>query len=166
MTTKINSVKIKVYDLLKGFTFNEIEEVFDYVNKKKEEDKEKTRLSSDFLKKVDKIFELYPECNCIPIAYDYTDCSDIIINNDFNEIWNLCVEYIKTNYDALITPVPVDDMKIGVGREIENVWNECTRMNVVEPKTEKGDYCEYCHYGIYYYDRASGKIKYEGDINN
>ena len=166
MATKLDIVKDKVYGLLKEFTFNEIDEVFNYVNKKKEEDKKKEGLSKDFIKRIDRIFDLYPECNAIPLAYDYTDYSKVVTDNEFDELWNLCVDYIEENYESYVTPLPNDDMKIGVAKEIEKLWKECVLMNIVEPKTEDGDYCELCHYGIYYYDKDSGQVKYECDIND
>ena len=68
----------------------------------------------------------------------------------------------KLTYDNLsdeAVPKQYDDMTIGTYKRMMKLWIEACANSPIVYEEFDGDYCEFCHISLYYYDRESKKIK-------
>lgn len=115
---------------------------------------------------VNKIFEICPECNFVPLAYSYNDYTDIITEKDWEELIDLSEHYINIEYHQI--PVQNDNMTIGKAKEMYRLWEEASKKCYVQEGTDRngGDYTENCYYDIIGYDRKKDEIITLYDVNH
>ena len=135
-------------------------EVFEKLNKAKDPNN-----VSNIQKYLNRIFELSPQCNFIPLAYELQYESSIETSKDFDELVDLCENYLIDN-DDIYYPAPDDEMKIKEWNEINDCWKKAVlKSNIQEGTDHDGDYCSLDHYSIYGYFRETKKIGYLADVN-
>lgn len=114
-------------------------------------------------KYLDRIFEICPDCDFVPLAYDYNEGLSVITDKDFDEL-----EAISTNIKRYTIPYENDDMRYG---DVKDLW-ECWQRAVMECNIQKGedvgqaDYTENIYYGVWGYSKTNNRIEYLDDVND
>lgn len=115
---------------------------------------------SHIKKILDKIFELCPKCNFIPLACEYYVYSDVTVTKDFDEISEICENYMDNEEYKI--PFEDDDMKLGDIKEMNRLWQEAVEKCNIQECVEEGaaDYSENCYYSVYGYYKEREKVEY------
>lgn len=116
---------------------------------------------TDAIQKIaDRIFELCPNANCIPIAYCNVDYNDWYVKyDDYGLVLDYAQEYLMDKKEwGYQMPYFDDEMK-------KKEWDEIDRLMVTlhelvggEDTHDKGDYCEYSHPSFIIFDREENDI--------
>ena len=114
-------------------------------------------------KYLDRIFEICPNCNFIPLAYDYNRDISVITDKDFDEL-----EAISTNIKDYIIPYENDNMRYGDVKDLWECWEKAVKYCNIQKGEDLGeaDYTENIYYGIWGYLKDSKTVKYLSDVNH
>lgn len=131
---------LKAYDAreIAHWVFNTYDYSFDWYRVK----------ATDEMKEIAKrIFELCPQANCIPVAYNNVDENDYFTEyEDYNEVWNMadCFLHIEKRWGYQM-PYFDDEMK---KKEWDEVTELCVKLHDLiggEDTHEDGDFCQDSH---------------------
>lgn len=113
---------------------------------------------------LDRIFELCPECNFIPLAYECQYGTSVETSKNFYDLEDVCDNYL--DLENYYYPQVNDEMKVKEWNEILNCWMEAVhKCNIQEGTETDCDYCSMTHYSIYGYLKETQKVEYLGDID-
>ena len=115
---------------------------------------------SHIKKILDRIFELCPNCNFIPLACEYYAYSDVTVTKDFDEICEICENYMDNEEYKI--PYEDDEMKLGDIKEMYSLWKEAIDKCYIQEGEEKGaaDYSENYYYSLYGYYKERDKVEF------
>jgi hypothetical protein len=113
-------------------------------------------------KYLDRIFEICPDCNFVPLAYDYNEGTTVITDKDFDEL-----EAISTNIKQYTIPYENDDMRYGDVKDLWECWQKSAKYCNIQKGEDAGqaDYTENIYYGVWGYSKTNKKVEYLGDVN-
>ena len=168
----------KIYDLVGELDYNEIETLFDKVCERKSSeegyekvevvDEEEERKKKEFIQLANEIFDLCPNCNCIPLAVEHVVGSDYITTVAWDDVYTYTEETDFSSWinddEHYVSPVEVmDDVKIGDWKKVIKKWQEMIKKSGLKNETDRGDYCEFIHNSFYVYSKKTDKIEYLPD---
>lgn len=114
---------------------------------------------------LDRIFELYPKCNFIPLAFECQSESSVVTSKNYYDLRDVCDNYLIDNKDICF-PQADDELKIKEWNEIKECWiNAVHGCNIQEGVDYDCDYCTMIHYSIYGYSKETKKIELLCDVN-
>lgn len=131
---------------------------------KKNRDDLKIKGDSESIKAyADRIFELCPECNCIPVSVEFVEKSYYTSEVDLDSILEEIGEVVTFESEKYIVPHTTDEMTFGDWEKILKIWKILLRFCGLKSETTKGDYSDYKYSNLYVYSKETEKIeKIEG----
>lgn len=138
-------------------------EEVDLIQKRIKKDRDDLKLKGDFesLKTyADRIFELCPECNCVPICVEYVERNYYSSEVDLNSILGEIGVFDDEKY---VVPHTTEEMTFGDWEKILKIWKIMLKYSDYKTETRRGEYNEYKFHNLYVYSKETGEIeKIEG----
>ena len=146
-----------IYKQFEDYSLDIMKKTFNKLLKRKEKDEKKASKVREekFNEAIKELLEICPQVNMIPIGESYQYQEDCYDTNDFDKIHGLACDYLKN--EAI--PKQYDDMTIGTYKRMIELWKIACKNSPIVYEEFDGDYCEFCHISLYYYDRATGEIE-------
>lgn len=146
-----------IYKQFEGYSYDIMNKTFSKLLKRKEKDEKKTSKVREekFNEAIKELLEICPQVNIIPVGKSYQYHEDCYVTNDFDEIYELTYEKFE---DAAI-PKEYVDMSNNTYKRMLKLWEIACKNSPIDYKEyNDGDYCEFCHISLHYFDRDKQKI--------
>ena len=145
-----------IYKQFEGYSYDIMDKTFSKLLKRKEKDEKKVSKIREekFNAAIKELLEICHQVNMIPIGESYQYHEDCYDTNDFDEIY----ETACGNLGNEAIPKQYDDMTIGTYKRMMELWKIACKNSPIVYEERDGDYCEFCHISLYYYDRDKQKI--------
>lgn len=112
---------------------------------------------------VDRIFELCPECNCIPVAVEFVEKNYYSTEVDLDSIFKEVGEVISFDDEKYIIPHTTDEMTFGDWEKILKIWKILLRFSGLKDEVKRGEISDYRYTNLYVISKDEEKIvKIEG----
>ena len=146
-----------IYKQFENYSYDIMNRTFNKLLKRKEKDEKKASKVREekFNEAIKELLEICPQVSMIPVGESYQYHEDCYDTNDFDEIYELTYD----NLSDKAVPKQYDDMTIGTYKRMMELWKVACKNSPIVYEEHNGDYCEFCHVSLYYYDRESNKIK-------
>ena len=133
---------------------------------KKNRDDLKIKGDSELIKTyADRIFELCPECNCIPLSVEFVERNCYSSEVNLDSILGEIKETISLNEGKYVLPHTSEDMTFGDWEKIIKIWKILLRFSGLKDETRKGEYSEYRYFNLYVYSKETEKIELVTELN-
>ena len=146
-----------IYKQFEGCSYDIMNKTFSKLLKRKEKDEKKTSKVREekFNEAIKELLEICPQVNMIPVGKSYQYHEDCYDTNDFDEIYELTYE--KFEDEAI--PKEYADMSNDTYKRMLKLWEiACKNSPIIYKEYNDGDYCEFCHISLHYFDRDKQKI--------
>ena len=145
-----------IYKQFEGFSYDIMNKTFNKLLKRKEKDEKKVNKVREekFNEAIKELLEICPQVNMIPVGESYQSLGNCYNTNNFNEIYDITRNNLKN--EAI--PKQYDDMTFGTYKRMMELWKIACKNSPIIYEEFDGDYCEFCHIFLYYYDRETQKI--------
>ena len=145
-----------IYKQFEDYSYDIMNKTFSRLLKRKEKDEKKTSKVREekFNEAIKELFEICPQVNIIPVGESYQYHKDCYATNDFDEIYEAAFD--KLENEAI--PKQYDDMTIGTYKRMMELWKVACKNSPIVYEEHDGDYCEFCHISLHYFDRDKQKI--------
>lgn len=111
----------------------------------------------------DRIFELCPECNCIPICVEFVEKSYYTTEVNLESILEEVREMISFNDGKYIIPHTTEEMTFGDWEKILKIWKILLRFCGLKNEVKSGELNDYRFSNLFVYCKETGNIeKIEG----
>lgn len=123
--------------------------------------------ASDEMKEIAKrIFELCPNANCIPVAYNNVCENDWYTEyEDYDNVLSMAYDYLQEDEGyGYQMPYFDDEMKKKEWREIQELMVKLHDLIGGEDSHEKGDYCEYSHPSFVIFDKEKNDFVHTEEL--
>jgi hypothetical protein len=146
-----------IYNQFEGCSLKMMKKIFSKLIKRKEKDEKKqSKVREDkFNAAVKELLDLCPQVDMIPVGISYQYHEDCYNTNDEEELFDA----LDTKYfnDKNI-PQEYDDMSIGTYKQMNKLWRIIIKNSPIVYEEFDGDYCQFCHISVFYYDRKEQKV--------
>ena len=146
-----------IYKQFEGCSYDIMKKTFSKLLKRKEKDEKKTSKVREekFNEAIKELLEICPQVNMIPVGKSYQYHEDCYDTNDFDEIYELAFD--KLENEAI--PKQYGDMSNDTYKRMLKLWEIACKNSPIDYKEyNDGDYCEFCHISLHYFDRDKQKI--------
>ena len=146
-----------IYNQFDGCSIEMMKKTFSKLIKRKEKDEKKqSKVREDkFNAAVKELLDLCPQVNMIPVGKSYQYHEDCYDTNDFDEIYGLTYE----KFEDKAIPKEYGDMSNNTYKRMLKLWEiACKNSPINYKEYNDGDYCEFCHISLHYFDRNKQKI--------
>ena len=146
-----------IYKQFEDYSYSIMCETFSKLlrRKKKDENNGSKIREEKFNEAIKELLEICPHVNMIPVGLNHQYHKKCYNTNDFDDIYEL-------TYDNLVDyaiPRRYHDMNTDTYKRMMELWKIACKNSPIVYEEFDGDYCEFCHVTLYYYDRESKKIK-------
>lgn len=147
-----------IENILEQYNNEELELILKKIKKNRDDLKVKGDLES-ISSYAERIFELCPECNCIPVAIEYVEGNCYSIETELNDILKNIGEQYSFNEGKYIIPYTSEDMTFGDWEKLLKIWKIMIRFSSVKEGRRRGEYNEYKFSNLYVYSKEKKEIE-------
>ena len=159
---EVRNALYEIETILELYNNEELDLILKKIKKNREDLKIKG--DSESLKTyADRIFELCPGCNCIPIGVEFVEKNYYTMEVNLESILEEVGEVISFEDEKYIVPHTTEEMTFGDWERILKIWKILLRFCGLKNGMNKGDISDYRYSNIYVYSKDTEKIeKIEG----
>ena len=161
---EVRSAISEIETILEQYNNEEV----DLIQKKIKKNREELKLKGDgeLIKTyADRIFELCPECNCIPVAVEFVERNCYSSEIELNSILGEIEGFVSYENEKFIVPHTTENMTFGDWEKILKIWKILLRFSGMNEETTKGEYSEYRYLNLYVYSKESETIEKISGLN-